>query len=269
MQTLAHTPFMEVMRYKVRRTENAVARTVLARAERADPLRQLKRLTKVDARGRPRFHDRPPGLRPVRRDTARTVIGGLEAYRLSLPAERQRVLEVYRPVDVAFRIGGLGALGLENYVVLLLGPAEPDPLVLQLKQAVSSAVHSCRTSRSPRGHQGRRIAEGQTRMQTGTDPLVGWTTVGGKPFVVRQLADHKAKIRREDLRGRPLDLLGELAGEILAKAHARTGDAAVIAGYCGRSDRLDEALASFALAYADQTEADHAAFQKARKRGDL
>lgn len=269
MRKLARMPYLDVIRYKVRRASNDVVRDVLAKAERAEPQRYVSRLTISDPRGGRKFHDRPPTLRPVPAEVADAVLRSFGEYRRSLPIHRRRVLDVYRPADVAFRVGGLGALGLRNYLVLLQGPTETDALILQIKQAVPSVIQRSLTRRRAVGHQGRRIAEGQATMQTGTDPLVGWTTVGRDQFVVRQLSDYKAKLEPSDLIGRPLELLGEVAGELLAKAHARTGDAAVIAGYCGRSERLDEALVAFAHVYADQTESDHRDFRRARRRGDL
>src|SRR5262249_60032064 len=102
-----------------------------------------------------------------------------------------------------------------------------------------------------------------------TDPFLGWTRIAGRDFLVRQLADHKAKVDVAELRKSALLRFALVVGEILAKAHARTGDAAAIAGYCGRSDRLDRSLSRFALRYADQTEKDYGLFRTAIRSGTL
>jgi hypothetical protein len=106
-------------------------------------------------------------------------------------------------------------------------------------------------------------------MQSATDPFLGWTRFAGRDYVVRQLADHKAKVEVSELKRSALERFALVTGEILAKAHARTGNAAAIAGYCGRSDRLDRALSRFALRYADQTEKDYGLFRKAIRSGVL
>jgi hypothetical protein len=95
-------------------------------------------------------------------------------------------------------------------------------------------------------------------MQTASDPFRGWTRLEGRDYLVRQLCDHKAKIETEELHGEALVAYATVAGEVLAKGHARTGSAPAIAGYCGATPRLDRAMAAFAAAYADQTTRDHA-----------
>ena len=102
-----------------------------------------------------------------------------------------------------------------------------------------------------------------------TDPLLGWTSIGDAQYLVRQLSDHKAGIDPAELEGAVLVEYALVCGETLSKAHARTGDAAALAGYCGRANRLDRAMADFALVYADQTTRDHAALAAAIKAGQL
>jgi hypothetical protein len=113
------------------------------------------------------------------------------------------------------------------------------------------------------------VAEGQHRLQTFSDPYLGWTSVEGRDYQVRQLCDHKAKVELEDMKGPALVEYALVSGEILAKGHARTGDATAIAAYCGRSTKLDKAVAAFALAYADQTEHDHERLLEAIKLGRI
>jgi uncharacterized protein (DUF2252 family) len=188
---------------------------------------------------------------------ARAVVRSLEAYRDTLSPDRRLALDAYRPVDVAFKVVGTGSVGTRDFVVLLLGRGPGDPLFLQVKEELASCYAPYLRGAPSAEHEGRRVAEGQHRMQTATDPLLGWTSIAGRPFIVRQLADHKAGLEPEDLVGDALPAYAVLCGEVLAKAHARTGDAAAISGYCGRGEALDDAITSFAIAYADQTERDH------------
>jgi len=164
---------------------------------------------------------------------------------------------------------GTGSVGLLDYVVLHVGNRADDALFLQVKEESQSCYTPYLKNLVTHSHQGRRVAESQQRIQTVTDPFLGWTTIGQKEFLVRQLADHKAAIDVKALKGSALREYGSVCGEVLAKAHARTGDANAIAGYCGRSSKLDDAIAKFALSYAAQTELDHAAFRKALKAGKL
>jgi uncharacterized protein (DUF2252 family) len=230
----------------------------------------LEKLTVASRRARlPLFHDRPPVLRHVSDSVANDVVRSLVPYGETLGPDRQLALRVYEPVDVAFKIVGTGSVGTRDYVVLLFGCGPQDPLMLQIKEEPPSCYHEYLPEVPPFPHQGRRVAEGQHRMQSATDPFLGWTRIERRDFLVRQLADHKAKIEVAELRRSALERYAQVVGEILAKAHARTGDAAAIAGYCGRSDRLDRALSRFALRYADQTEKDYALFRKAIRTGTL
>jgi hypothetical protein len=113
------------------------------------------------------------------------------------------------------------------------------------------------------------VVDGQRRIQSVSDPFLGWTNVGSRPFYVRQLRDMKGGIRPEELKGRSLVDYAELCGTILAKAHARTGYPIAIASYCGASDRFDRSMAAFARAYGDQVERDHAALVAAVAAGTL
>jgi uncharacterized protein (DUF2252 family) len=114
-------------------------------------------------------------------------------------------------------------------------------------------------------HQGKRVAEGQRAIQPVSDLLLGWTAFGGHEFLVRQLNDHKGSIDLETLRGGGLEALAVVAGELLARGHARTGDACAIYGYCGSGPKIVKAFATFATQYADQVEADYEKFMTAIK----
>ena len=270
MDRFAEMTFLEIVRYEVKRYLRAgPAHVALARAERASPQHALAKLTVPAGRGLRRFHDRPPILRHVPDRVAADVIRSLGSYRDTLGPDRQLALDAYRPVDVAFKIVGTGSVGTRDYVVLMFGGGPDDPLMLQVKEELPSCYHPYLPDVRPFEHQGRRVAEGQHRMQSATDPFLGWTRLEGRDYLVRQLADHKAKVEVAELKKNALTRFALVSGEILGKAHARTGDAASIAGYAGRSDRLDRAVARFALRYADQTERDYGLFRKAIRSGVL
>jgi uncharacterized protein (DUF2252 family) len=270
MAQFSEMTFLETVRYEVRRyLRQGPAHVALSRAERASPQHALAKLTASSRARLPRFHDQPPILARVSGRTAAAVIASLASYRETLGPDRQLALDVYRPVDVAFKVVGTGSVGTRDYVVLMYGGGPEDPLILQVKEELTSCYHPYRRDVPPFSHQGRRVAEGQHRMQSATDAFLGWTRVEGRDYLVRQLADHKAKVEISDLTGPALVRYALVSGEILAKAHARTGDAAAIAGYCGASDRLDRAIARFAIAYADQTQKDYALFKKAVRTGVL
>jgi len=217
-------------------------------------MRNLKKLT-IERGGQLRFHDRPPMLEHVSARLAADVVGALQKYVSTLVASRRRTFARYRAVDVAFKLVGTGSVGTRDYVVLLFGNGPRDPLFIQVKQELPSCYAPYLRHRSA-VHQGRRVAEGQQMMQTLSDPFLGYTAFGGHDYLVRQLADHKAGLDPAALDRRTLSEFAVLCGEVLAKGHARTGDAALLAGYAGKSPRLDRAITAFAVAYAEQTKAD-------------
>jgi uncharacterized protein (DUF2252 family) len=181
----------------------------------------------------------------------------------------QSIFDAYRPVDVAFKVVGTGSVGTRDYIVLMFGHGLTDPLFLQIKEELDSCYGPYLPKAKAPTHNGQRVAQGQERIQTVSDPFLGWTNIEGRDFLVRQLADHKASLEPADLKGGVLGEYSMLCGEVLAKAHGRTSSSAVLAGYCGNSDKLDRALAAFAHAYADQVEKDYAVFLKAIRAGKL
>jgi uncharacterized protein (DUF2252 family) len=260
---------LDLARYEVHRhTKDGPVRAALGKAERATPAHAVEKLTVPTKSGRC-FHDRPPLLCHVSSRTARAVIGSLLDYRETLGPDRRLVVEGYRPVDVAFKVVGTGSVGTRDYVVLFAGRHADDHFLLQVKEELPSCYVRYLPDVPPYRHQGQRVAEGQHRMQTFSDPFLGWTSIEGRDYLVRQLSDHKAKVELEDMGGAALVEYALVSGEILAKGHARTGDAAAIAGYCGKSAKLDKAMAAFALAYADQTEHDHERLLQAIKLGRM
>jgi uncharacterized protein (DUF2252 family) len=259
---------LDLARFEVRRYRRGPVAKVLEMAERATPLHSLERLTVASRGGVRRFPKRPPLLLPLEKDKARRVIASLKAYRDTVSDDRQLVLEAYRLVDVAFKVVGTGSVGTRDYAVLAFGDGADHPLFLQVKEEPPSSYAGV-LPRARTAHEGRRVAQGQHRMQTVSDPFLGWTKIAGRDYLVRQLADHKASIQPAQLKGAALKEYARVCGELLAKAHARTGDAAILTGYCGDTDRLDRAIGKFAIAYADRTESDHAAFLKAIRAGRI
>jgi uncharacterized protein (DUF2252 family) len=200
-------------------------------------------------------------------NTHSQVVGALPEYIKTISPSHRWILHAYEPVDVAFKIVGTGSVGTRDYVVLLFGRGAQDPLILQVKEELPSCYAPYLRKLPPTKHEGRRVAEGQQRMQTVADPFLGYTTIDGRHFLVRQLSDHKASINLANLKGKALLEYAVVCGELLAKGHARTGRRGAIAGYCGNSSQLDKAVAKFAKAYADQTENDFKAFKKAIASG--
>jgi uncharacterized protein (DUF2252 family) len=267
MARMGEMPVLELLRYEVKRhMRRGPVQRVLAKAERATPQHALEKLTVATREGR-RFQEDPPLVSRVPASTSQAVLDSLRSYRETLGPDRQLVLDTYVPCDVAFKVVGTGSVGTRDFIVLAFGNGPEDPLLLQIKEEVPSCYARYLADAASPGHQGRGAAEGQHRMQTACDPLLGWTAIEGRDYLVRQLSDHKARVDTDELMGRALSSYTLVAGEVLAKGHARTGDAAVIAGYCGRSAKLDRAIARFAVAYADQTESDHEAFVEAIRAG--
>ncbi len=196
----------------------------------------------------------------------------LRSYVGSLPYDRQRLLSRYRIVDVARKVVGVGSVGTGCWVILLFGKDEDDPLFLQVKEAQTSVLEPHSRYKLPFDNQGRRVVVGQRMIQGSPDIFLGWGEIDGQHIYVRQLADMKGGI--EFLKGNRKGIAGfreycALCGWALALAHAKSGDAAMISGYCGKSAVLDEAMVKFSLAYADQTERDHETLDKARRIGRI
>ncbi|MFE9623889.1 DUF2252 domain-containing protein [Streptomyces sp. NPDC006527] len=219
-----------------------------------------------------RFVDAPPVLRRVPDAEAAAVAASLEQYVTTLPEDRLPLLARHAVHDVAFRIVGTGSVGTRSYVVLLLDH-RGESLVLQVKEARASALvpHLLTAGfEAPEaGHEARRVVLGQKRMQVVSDNLLGWTTVDGRPFQVRQFRNRKGSVDPAALAADQIDDYGRMTGALLARAHSHSADPRLVAGYCGKSEELDEAVATFAVAYADRTEADHAELVAAVRAGRI
>ncbi|MCU1438832.1 MAG: hypothetical protein JWP66_1919 [Naasia sp.] len=231
--------------------------------------RALPRFTREEQGGR-RIVDDPPLITRVG-DAEREQIGAaLDDYLDTLTPHWSRAVGGYTLVDVAHKVVGVGSVGLRGYVALLEGSSPDDVLFLQLKQARRSVLAPFVHGDSAwHAHQGQRVVEYQQALQTVSDPLLGWTTFGGHPYYVRQFRNMKGTIPLDAVSPAALTDYAGIVGHLLAKGHARTSGASMIAGYAGGSDRLDRAMARFARSYADQTETDHARLVQAARAGEL
>jgi uncharacterized protein (DUF2252 family) len=187
----------------------------------------------------------------------------LHEYIETLAPERQYMIRRYHVVDIVRRVVGVGSVGLRAYLILLIGNGEQDGLFLQMKQAAPAALAPyLPVLPAPYKHEGQRVVYGQRLLQAAGDPLLGWTTMEDRPYYIRQMKNFKGAIPTEILSGQPFKFFAFGYGALLARAHARVGDAAVISGYCGTSEDMDYALADWAEAYGDQTILDHEHFRK-------
>ena len=260
MRAFTRMTLLEVNRFQVHRIDLAKpVHAALTKAERATPQHTLQQLT-APASARPgaprRFKESEPMLRRVTGARAAAVLASLLPYREMLEPQRQHLLSFYRPIDVAFKVVGTGSVGLRDYCIYMEGNGPADPLFLQIKEETASAYAPYLPDAHPTAHNGQRVAEGQRAMQIQTDPFLGWTHIGSRQYLVRQLNDHKGAIEIADLAGANLKAYAEVCGELLARGHARSGDPQVISGYIGSGDAFADAIAGFGVLYADQAESD-------------
>src|SRR5215471_7469454 len=242
--------------------ERAIKRARLRTSDRA-----LPRFTTQHA-GKRRIVEEPPLITRVSSADADRIAEALDQYLATLAPHWRRALAGYTLVDIAHKVVGVGSVGLRAYVALLEGSSPDDVLFLQLKQARRSVLAPYVHGDSAwHAHQGQRVVEYQQALQTVSDPLLGWTTVAGLQYYVRQFRNMKGSVAVDAIDTAALADYAAVLGHLLAKGHARTSGASMIVGYAGSSDHLDIALARFARLYADQTEADHAALVKAADRG--
>jgi len=268
MRAFAKMPLLEVGRFQVHRLGDVQpVHDALLKAERATPTHNLDQLTEP-VPGKPgtrRFKEIEPSLTRITGSKAEQVLGALGPYREMLESQRQHLLSLYRPIDVAFKIVGTGSVGLRDYCIYFEGNGPNDPLFLQVKEEATSAYAPYLPNAHPSPHNGQRVVIGQRAMQLQSDPFLGWANIGSRHFLVRQLNDHKGSIDLTDLAGSGLAAFGEVCGELLARGHARSGDPLVIAGYLGNGEAFAEALARFGALYADQTEKDWQALRRSGK----
>ncbi|NNC15017.1 DUF2252 domain-containing protein [Corallococcus exiguus] len=241
-----------------------LAAEAVEKAKRHTSAHAVEKLT-VERNGQRHLAYQPPLLFPlsaVKMDVSATeldrrikrlTVGYLE----SLDGAVRDLCLRYRRKEWGFKVVGVGSVGLQAYVVLCEGNGGEDPLVLQLKEAKASVLEPY-LGPSEFHSAGERVVVGQRRMQAFSDLFLGWTEVEGMgAFYVRQLRDMKGSLDAEKMEGPVFQDYADACGATLARAHARTGDAALIAGYLGGNDHFDEAIAEFACAYSDQVDSDY------------
>lgn len=266
---------LAAMSPKVRRR----AERVMDKAREKGHMQMLDRLTE-ESQGQHRIIEELP---LIVREThteekvpvAAAINAFLKSYTESLAYDRRHLLSRYRIVDVARKVVGVGSVGTECWIVLLMGLDNEDPLFLQVKEACPSVLAPHVETTLPYDNEGRRVVVGQRLIQGSPDIFLGWGTIKlarTMDFYVRQLADLKGGVKFVEGERETLSSLAEywpLCGRALALAHAKSGDAALIAGYCGGSEEFDDAVARFAVAYEKQTRQDHDALDAARRSGRI
>lgn len=192
----------------------------------------------------------------------------LQSYFLSLNEDRKKLLQHYKIVDVARKVVGVGSVGTRCWIIFLTGNNSDDPLFLQVKEAQPSVLE-VHLSDSEYTNHGERVVQGQRLLQAAPDIFLGWGEMDGLHFYVRQLRDMKGGVEFDPLTVKLENIPAycRLCAWAMALAHAKSGDAAKIAGYAGNSTELDEAMVRFAFAYADQNEKDYKALAAAAKSG--
>jgi uncharacterized protein (DUF2252 family) len=254
---------------KVPAKAQAVIEKVLAKALQSDHQDLLPKVAVKDAAGHWRFREDPPILTRVNSAKKKALITALEKYSLTLTRELRYMLSRYRVSDVAHRVVGIGSVGTRTYLALLMGKEDNDPLFLQIKEALTPAhAPYLPLRRSEIGHDGQRVITGQRALQSSSDVMLGWTEMDGHEYYVRQMKNLKASIPIEWLTGDAFNFYCWACGALLARAHAKTSEAAIIAGYCGTSKPLRESFADWAEAYGDQTVMDHARLRAAVKQSE-
>jgi uncharacterized protein (DUF2252 family) len=252
----------------------------IAKARARDSVRASGRLTEL-VDGRPRIRRDPPLIVPIedllappqRIEVEQAMRAVIRSYRRSLPSDRRHLLERYQYAHAARKVVGVGSVGTRAWIALMLGTDDNDPLLLQIKEAEESVLEPY-LGKSKLSNHGQRVVEGQRLMQSASDIMLGWVKMPGvdgveRDFYIRQLWDGKGSALVELMEPNALAAYGAICGWTLARAHARSGDAAAIAAYLGSSASFDKAMASFAEGYADQNELDYTAFRDAVASGRL
>jgi uncharacterized protein (DUF2252 family) len=218
--------------------------------------------------GRPRITEEPPTRVRISDDEQADIVDHLLAqYRMTLQEDRRTLFDRFTEVDVVRQVVGVGSVGMRVYLVLMEGRSGADPLFLQVKQAGAS-VYEEHTQPSCYDNHGARVINGKRLVQSATDIFVGWGSLHGQDYYVRQFRDMKI-IPNIDLIGPRLAEFATACGETLARAHARTGDPVAIDSYIGKGASFDAAIGQFARLYADQNERDHTQLAHAIGRGEV
>jgi uncharacterized protein (DUF2252 family) len=242
------------------------------KAEASDVLEvDFPKLVSVE-NGEPTIRDNPPLIYHLREQAGpefeARVADAFARYRESLPDERRVLLDRYQRKDLAIKVVGVGSVGTFCAVILMMADVD-DPLFLQVKEAGTSVLEPY-AGKSIYANHGQRVVAGLRLMQSASDLFLGWTEGReGRHFYVRQLHDMKIKMLVELFTFKVMIQYAEYCGWALARAHARAGQPALIAGYLGKADQFDEAVADFATAYAGQNESDYKALVRAVRQGRI
>lgn len=250
---------------KARSASKAITRAA-RKAEQRTSESALGKLATVTEEGELRLVEQPPFMvRP--RNWPSDIAAVPHLYAESVSADIRALLQRFRPVDIMLRVVGVGSVGT-RCLIELLTDATGGPLILQVKEATASVLESY-AGASELAHAGERVVAGQRIMQAVSDPFLGWTSSDGRAYYVRQFRDMKGGFEIERLSADLLERYGRLCGSVLARAHAQSGEPALIAGYLGHGAAFDHAMGDFALAYARQNDLDHAALLAAIDSGRI
>jgi len=284
MEEYAHTPFVDLWYNTIKvedvlKTLSACAKkemnAIIRAAEKKTQLAMFEKMSHTVNQHRKIKSTGPLLTRESqlesKKDTLKLLDGILQSYMASLTSDRSNLVNRYQILDIGRKVVGVGSVGTRCWVILMRGANDTDPLFLQVKEADNSVLapysHIC----LPYTNQGHRVVSGQRTVQGAPDIFLGWGDYEGTDFYVRQLSDIKggaAFIPGKTQLSNFIEYCGT-CGWALALAHAKSGDAAMITGYCGDGDELDHALTKFAFLYADQTEKDYKALQIAAKLGKI
>jgi uncharacterized protein (DUF2252 family) len=265
---------------KAARRAEKKAEKVAAKARTRDSLQALSKLgERVD--GQYRIVSQPPIVVPMRELEATSGLSAdqmermlhdqFRAYRATLQDDRRRLLEQFEVVDMARKVVGVGSVGTREFIALLQGRDQHDPLFLQVKEATRSVLEGP-LPKSRYKHHGERVVDGQRLLQAASDIFLGWTQAkipDIRYFYWRQLRDMKGSAEVESMAPVGLRFYAGICGWTLARAHARSGDPIAIAAYLGKGDQFDRSISDFSERYADQNEQDYQAFAEAVRSGRL
>ena len=221
---------------------------------------------------RPRIKDDPPLIFHPTAELAPGLVSGhtevIAAYRETLPEHIRTLFDRFRFFDVAIKVVGVGSVGTMCAICLFMA-ADDDPLFLQVKEARASVLEPY-AGKSLHSNHGQRVVVGQRIMQTASDVFLGWTRgKNGRDFYIRQLRDMKISADIEDWDNGILRQYARMCAHALARAHARSGDAAMISGYMGSGQTFDDAIGEFAVEYSDQNRSDYRGFVRAIRDGRI
>jgi uncharacterized protein (DUF2252 family) len=253
----------------------------IARQERAKDLTRQLRVSKIRQRtslrvlpkltrqvnGSLTIIDDPPligHLDPEAFDGGKMI----EQYAATLPPDRRPLLERYQVADTARKVVGVGSVGTRCYLSLLTDADMRSPMFLQLKEAMESVLAPyAGPSQFPQ--HGERVVVGQRLMQAASDIFLGWTSYRDHDYYVRQFRDMKGSVDLDAMRLEGFGSYAQVCGRTLARAHARSGQAATISGYLGNGAIFDQAIARFADAYARQVTRDYEALAEGVRSGRI